>query len=105
VSTVSSLGPGLFLLFIKDTTTNIKPNLSLFADDCNVYSEDFSSSDHPILQQDLNYFLTLNLNSNMLTAYGTYIPKMRKQDQNVQRRGARFVPNDYSPYSSVTTML
>ena len=49
----SVIGPTLFLLFINDIQDGISSPIRLFADDCVIYHEIRSESDHNILQQDL----------------------------------------------------
>jgi len=50
----SVLGPTLFLVYINDLITGIQSTIRLFADDCIIYRPINSSTDHQILQQDLN---------------------------------------------------
>nr|XP_054774593.1 uncharacterized protein LOC129282754 [Lytechinus pictus] len=49
----SVIGPTLFLLFINDIQDQIRSSMRLFADDCVIYREISKSTDHHILQQDL----------------------------------------------------
>lgn len=51
----SVLGPLLFLIFINDITKNISCNIKLFADDCIIYNEIISRSDHLELADSLNH--------------------------------------------------
>lgn len=50
----SVLGPLLFLIFINDITSNIECNIKLFADDCIIYREINSYTDHLMLNTSLS---------------------------------------------------
>ena len=54
----SVIGPTLFLIFINDIQDNIQSRIRLFADDCVIYREIMTNSDHQILQQDLQQLST-----------------------------------------------
>lgn len=47
------LGPLLFLCHINDLTESVKSQVRLFADDCLLYRQICTETDHNILQEDL----------------------------------------------------
>jgi len=49
----SLLGQLLFLIYVKDTDSDISSSVRLFADDCIIYQEVRNTVDVELLQQDL----------------------------------------------------
>ena len=54
----SVLGPVPFLIFINDLPDNIYSRTRLFADDCILYRQITSETDHRLLQEDLDRLAT-----------------------------------------------
>lgn len=86
----SVLGPLLFLIFINDLTSNINCNIKLFADDCIIYKEVTSYTDH------------INLNE-CLTKLADWCAKWQ-MSINVKKSAAMTVTRKQNPSQFIYTI-